>query len=630
MLDIWAWRHREIYRKAMKREAEQPFEIDWENNYFTAVQSYSRSVFWFAVSGKEPGANLFQHVRYTTCQFTPGVTAHEPYPLDLVVQEIDPSYGLASKGNPLWDTIYQHDAYAYPDPYYPGAKTQHDADYWLAHLKPPLRLRFEYPESLPPSLSVAPPGVDLRTTLTTLKWIEPGIDSAHTRDDDKPRLMNITLPMYSSFPSMLEGHDKCETRINLTRVCHGALIADARGRLAFGKKVKWDPSEGNQLWPTGRFTLLGSQEMSNIEFPFRHYNLTTTGNNRRRREVATATILVIAGFISLAAGEAGILGYTGTKLQQLTKDFNERFSKNEMRMTEMAERINRINVVLAASDRKLDRVVMSLMQREILMNERIDALRASVAHNSVTIARSLDKVLALTRTTRSVSLAQVALDKLIWEAIGRQPSARVLDSRSAYLMEINHGQVRLKKIASEVIRESHGHNETAGNLARQESAVERNWLNTSTRLHTLVDDWRSFVNQTLPPLNFSNWLQPDVQLDLNFTDFGKHLLTGVSDIANTAGEVITEIGGGIGQMLSKLLGPLAPYLWIIAAIIGLVVLLCCVRRLLPLLIRKQRHKKNSLMGHKQRQLDHIVRTGEEIASFIVHHTKHGYTPRNGN
>ena len=406
-----------------------------------------------------------------------------------------------------------------------------------------------------------------------IKIVRPRYQEHSTQYYDGPVKYTNLANFYMTYPSMMSADPACQQRISKNPECNHP-VGGLEAKLAFYNHVIFDPAQNRSTFPGGPVQLLGSSNTLSPTQPYQH---------RTKRQL---TIGVVLFSLAVSAITSAISGATtgvaleekfDAKLSNLQHEINQHFLKDEENIRALADKINAIDAANHVQDQAIARSLDALIRAQALQEKTDTYLQNEISQNQKILLKTLDLYLRTTSTEKSISLAELELDKLIIHHCQNLTGKAMFEPTDAFLTRIVQGNMYLQKYAHEA--------KTLINQSREQ--------NNNTELPPLL----KAINQTLVNANRSviairiynqkHHVQINVSaprwhpkpLDLNFTldglspqEFADAVTKGIETVPHTVAKLAEDGFDGIIHVVqhgaSTLLKPiLIPILLVTAALI---------------------------------------------------------------
>ena len=506
-------------------------------------------------TGYQSSRDCFRHPTYPylethyelKCKITPKFLAFEPTRTDLVIQE---EYSTADQVN---------------------AQNLHQFNEWnRAH---------GYPIIFPSRLILLEP----RTVSNKYHYL-----------DGAPR-MSATHHYYVSYPSMMADDSNCHQRIVQKPEC-AVLVTGLEGKLAFFDHVVFDPAHNATNYPGFPLQLLGTQG-TGTRIPNHPYQ-------KEKRQLTAAFVLFSLAASAISSAISGVV--TGELLQKemdrkikdLEHQINQHFAQDEANLRVLAQKINALDVTNHAQDQAISSTITDLIKTQALQEQTDTFLQREISDNQRVLLQNVDLYMKSTLQTRTLSLSELELDKLIIELSSNLTGKPLFNKTNLYLTRISSGNMYLQNYAhhAETLRsalnnEIQHENETFDNFHDAIAKSRRNLNHTLININNDLNNKSSLINLSDP-----RWHPKPISVNLSITnlkrnDFANAFLDGIDSVPHVAaeavGNVVDDVADIVGDGTRHLIGPIVGP---IAAMIAIIVLIVVLKRLWTKRIRKQKQK----------------------------------------
>ena len=503
-------------------QADKQWEICWKTSTDYCQQDVDGT-------GEQSSRDCFRHPTFRyfetqyeiTCEITPKFPAFEPTKTDLVIQE---QYHDANQVNTHFFLRFQE---------------------WNQNNQFPIK------------------------SAKRLILLEPRpIDQRHHYLDGEPH-MNPSYGYYASYPSMMKDDSSCHQRVASKPEC-SALVTGIEGKLGFFDYVIFDPAHNSPNYPGLPLQLLGTRGARGTipEHPY----------GRSKRQLTAAVVLFSLAASAISATISGVA--TGELLQKemdqkikdLENQVNEHFTRDEANLRTLAERINALDTTNYAQDQAIVSTLTNLIKTQALQEQTDTFLQTEISDNQRLLLQNVDLFMKSNFQERTLSLAELELDKLIIAWSSNLTGKNLFNKTSLYLTRISQGSMYLQTYAT--LASTHRSN--------FDNSISHD-NETFDSLHQAIEDSIKNTNQTLVTLkhatsnkpiliNISDpeWNPKPINVDLNSTfltsqDFADAFLDGVHTIPHAATEAVSDVvddvadvvGNGTSHLIASTVGPIS-------------------------------------------------------------------------
>ena len=433
-----------------------------------------------------------------------------------------------------------------------------------------------------------------------IRWVKPLVAEVHPGFDGPPVRVYEDFPLYRQHPMYLRTDRKCHQRVGGNRQCL-TPVGGIATKMAFWDRVEYDPAENEERFPAPPIRLEGSIKpdmkitrgfMGTADIAD---DAVDVGQPREKRQLWELAVMVF-GYVSLDSKINNLADEFNDKIAALTTSMNERFARDEVRLKQLALKINEQAYMTRANDQRITQLLIDSFKRESVREERLDQLQNEVDENKRMIFATLDMLLQTVQTTHTMSLSEMALDKLMMLELQNLTGKPLFDTSKAYLVRLADGALHLSEYAQEISVYKENQLRKTRRLAEEATRRRRELANMTALGEKDLDDWCEEFNDTkVMSINVTQWKEKNITaptIQLNSTDLAGNLMKGLGVVGDVVKTVVKETGGvlkeGVGAVgdvvgsgLGALLKPLTSILIPVGIGIVVVILLCCLVQLHP-------------------------------------------------